>query len=140
MPDATCQQIAKGLFSSLVFGADEITAKVFESIQFIDAGGDFGVVGCFNCNRDIPLEWWQKAVDRCYEKNFIDLKVILPCCNSIGWLNDLNYEFPVGFSRFAIEIKNPVYSEAEQDWLKEETFKELEKALGCSLDWIWAHY
>ena len=65
---------------------------------------------------------------------FNDLNVSVPCCGQSTSLNDLNYIWPAGFSRFVLEAMNPNVRQttAEQDQALSET-------LGLGLRKIWMH-
>ena len=58
----------------------------------------------------------------------------MPCCNTICTLNDLAYDWPQAFGRFAIEAMNPNIGE-----LPEVHLAELEAILGTSLRVIYQH-
>jgi len=63
-----------------------------------------------------------------------NLSVTTPCCGHSTTLNDLNYVWPPGFSRFVLEAMNPNVRQttAEQD-------EALSEAIGLELRKIWMH-
>jgi hypothetical protein len=113
---------------------DNIRFEVSEAPRFIDQGSNWERVICPNCNAVIDISWWRHAMDVASESEFRSLAVIVPCCGTETYLNELKYEWPAGFARFSIEIWNP-----ELD-IAGSKLQELEIALGSSLIKIWAHY
>jgi len=75
-------------------------------IRFYDCGENFEKVTCPCCGKNLDIEWWQDEMDRTAESEFSDLRIITPCCSVISSLNELNYCFPQGFARFAININD----------------------------------
>lgn len=116
-------------FSSLDFNI-----LVTDNIRFIDQGANWKRVTCPICNSVIDDSWWQVEMDKAYANNFTDLEIVSPCCGSKISLNDLYYEWPAGFARFSIEIRNP------NENVDAEILGELENIIGTTLKKIWAHY
>ncbi|MDD5760080.1 MAG: hypothetical protein PHI06_13475 [Desulfobulbaceae bacterium] len=114
--------------------AEDISIEISEFPRFIDQGSNWERVTCPNCNAVIDIDWWQQAMDKAFKNGFKNLVVEVPCCNLEVSLNDLRYEWPAGFAKFSIEIRNP------QIELSELKLKELEHILGSSIKKIWAHY
>lgn len=73
-------------------------------------------------------------MDNAYENLFIDLTFSTPCCKKKTSLNDLNYKWPAGFSKFVVCISN-----AQNELTKSELIK-LQDIFGTTLKIIWAHY
>ena len=116
--------------------ADQIAASLSDSIQFVDAGGNWEGVFCPNCGADIESAWGD-LLDAASDGTggFRSLGIVAPCCGTATTLNDLRFGWPVGFSRFAIEIKNPRVSD-----LGSHRLAEVEVILGTRLREVWAHY
>ncbi|MCX6022738.1 MAG: hypothetical protein NTZ05_13625 [Chloroflexi bacterium] len=134
VPEAAAQETAVVLLQGWLPDADEIAAGVTEFPAFIDAGGNFETVRCPFCSTEL-LEWWPGAMDQAYASSFSDLTVTLPCCGGASSLNDLQYDWPQGFSRFVLQVRNP----------NRPTFDATELALiasvlGCQLRMIWTHH
>ena len=106
VPDAGAQMIGHGLFSSFIVKADEINVIISDEVRFVDPGDNFVSVVCPVCGTDLG-SWWQEAMDSAYENQFTDLNITTPCCNSVGSLNDLIYDWPAGFATFILEARNP---------------------------------
>ena len=77
---------------------------------------------------------WKEAMDEAYKNKFMDLSVVVPCCNSKTSLNELKYEWPAGFAQFGIEIVNP-----NRD-ISGGELHSIEIILDTKLRKIWAHY
>lgn len=86
---------------------DDIKICMSEYPEFADCGSNFESVLCPVCGVNLNMGWWEEQMDICYEKNFSDLSVILPCCGACSSMNDLDYRMPCGFSRLRIELLNP---------------------------------
>ena len=62
-------------------------------------------------------------------------KISTPCCAFVTSLNDLDYQWPAGFSRFVLEARDPNIRE-----LDKEQIEKLEEVVGGRLRQIWARY
>jgi hypothetical protein len=113
---------------------EDIKVMVSEGLRFIDPGTNWERILCPNCNASIDMEWWQNAMDKAFKNGFRDLSINVPCCSSATSLNELRYEWPAGFAKFSIEIRNPKID------IPNEVLKRIEAILGISLRKIWAHY
>lgn len=134
MPDEGLIQKALVSVKSLFVSANEIIIKQTDSPQFIDQGENFERIICPKCSETINNEWWQEAMDKAYSGSYVELNVIVPCCNSVVSLNELKYEWPAGFACFIIQILNP-----NRD-LSDEELHNIEIVLGVGLRKIWTRY
>lgn len=114
--------------------ADAIDAKIWDDIQFVDAGANLEKVYCPNCGKEIDIAWWQEAMDNAYKSKFLNLEVVLPCCGTKSTLNHLIYERASGFARFVLEVRNPG---KDMDNEKKESLQSL---LDTQILPIWALY
>lgn len=114
--------------------ADEVYFNISNDIRFIDAGANWGKIICPNCGREIDGTWWREAIEKAYENRFSDLKVVLPCCGTTSSLALLKYEWPVGFARFVLNVRNP------KNEIDDQTKKSLESLLRTSILVVWALY
>jgi len=105
-----------------------------DDVEFVDQGANFESVKCNYCEGDIDIEIWQNAMDEAYSTGFEDLSFLTPCCQKSTSLNDLIYEWPAGFAKFAMLITNPPVD------INDEAVNELETILGTKIRKIWAHY
>ncbi|QAA33611.1 hypothetical protein [Clostridium manihotivorum] len=96
--------------------ADSISWEGFENTTFIDCGSNFELVKCSHCGANISEELWQEMMSRCYaESRFDNLNIYLQCCKKTSTLNELQYIMDCVFSKFVIEILNPVEPPCNHD-------------------------
>lgn len=150
VPPVGVRDEALELFRSMVTGADEVNALVYDKVFFIPSGENLSTAFCPRCGSELPVEWWKRAMNLAGgidpdagENNTRDwrisddlssLEVTVPCCGASMSLNDMNYDWPSGFAHFALEALWPPGD------LTEEQIARLEAVLGCKLRKIWAHY
>lgn len=134
VPEPAAIEQAHRLFAACLPASYETTACVFDTVQFVDPGGNMGKILCPYCQSELAREWWQQSMDTSFAGDFLKLGVTTPCCDYRTTLNDLHYTWPVGFTRFRLEARD-----SERD-LTDEQLRELERILGTPLRKIWAHY
>lgn len=132
VPNPHAQQVARDLLMELLPEA-EVTALVSPEIEFVHPFGNWSGVRCPLCHVDIE-DWCIEAIKTASETAFENLTVITPCCGGTTSLNDLDYIWPAGFSRFCLEAMNPNVED-----LDVQEVKRLESILGCQLRRIWRH-
>lgn len=120
------------LLGSLLPVADEISARIGQEIEFVDAGENWGEIRCPACNAPLEDDWWSDQMEAAAEGNFTDLRVTAPCCGAPTSLGDLRYEWPVGFARVVVEAQNPGRDLALAE------LEQIERVLGCKLRKVWA--
>jgi hypothetical protein len=135
VPDEKAVLLAKQFLASQVSESSEVDFEVSEDIRFIAAGANFESISCPVCGKRVSIEWWSAAMDVAHKTQFSNLDIVVPCCESQTTLNHLNYNFPQGFARFVLAVRNPGISE-----LTEQSKDELERIVGCKLRVIWSHY
>ena len=121
-------------FHEYFVSADNISATTYGEIQFVDSGENFESITCPVCGSNIDMDWWSEKMSQAYETKFTQLTVETPCCHSDLSLNDLLYEWPCGFSRFALVARNPKQA------LSQEQISELTRILGDNLRVIQSRY
>ncbi len=84
-------------------------------------------ITCNVCGKPIALEEWQEAMDAAYATQFEDLHFVTACCSSVTSLNSIVYEYPLGFARFQIAIRNPA------DGFTDELVDRLQQVLNMPL-------
>jgi hypothetical protein len=97
VPTKRAQASAKKVLRAAFPDADEVASDAEELVAFQDCGESFERVRCPACARELAT------------------------------LNDLKYEEPQGFSRYALSVMNP---NAE---LRTETLVDVERVLACRL-------
>lgn len=135
IPDSAAILAAQALLKTLLPFASEITFYVAEEVEFVSCGGNMERVLCPVCRTVLDERWWTNAMDSAYgQSKFTNLAVELPCCHASSSLNDLCYEWPMGFARFQLIVRD-----AEGD-VAETALQALKELLGCALKKIWAHF
>lgn len=111
----------------------EVSAQFSEQMEFHNGGANWSGVKCAECGANVD-EWWGDAMDRAWKSRFENLGAVTPCCGHATTLNDLNYVWPAGFSRFVLKAMNPNIRQttSEQD-------EALSRALGFALRKVWMH-
>lgn len=87
--------------------AENVECKKYEQVVFVDCGENLELISCPKCNNRLSLDWWAKRMENASKNAFSNLLVTLPCCKEQVSLNDLNYHFICGFSKFEVDIINP---------------------------------
>jgi hypothetical protein len=135
VPSEAKQVLALNRFMELAPDADQIEIILSDKVRFFDCGANFERVTCPSCNADVPIEWWQGRMDADFENDGYTLRrLIVPCCGSTHTLHTLNYEWPQGFGRFAIDAMNP-----NLGMLNCEVVAEFESILEVRLRVIYQH-
>ena len=134
VPDAAKQRRARERFAEIAPEADEIEIKVSENVVFFDCGGNFERICCPSCGTEIPVEWWQEHMDEDHDDGFKLAAYATPCCEKETTLNELVYEWPQAFGRFAIDAMNPNIGKLDDKYKRE-----FEKILGTKLRVIYQH-
>jgi hypothetical protein len=135
VPPAEGQQVACDLLIRALPAATRIAIRLTEEVRFVDAGASFEAVSCPLCGAEAGIDWWRAQMSAAFERKFLDLAVTMPCCGGQTTLNDLWYDLPQGFARFAIEVTDPGATE-----LPEEVLRHLPCLLGGAVRLIWANY
>lgn len=135
VPARAAQEAAHQYTREVLDQADEITAQVTESVEFVDAGCNFESLSCPLCAADLDIDWWTGAMERAFMGEHPDLDVDTLCCNGRTSLHDLGYDAPQGFARFVLEAMNADVAE-----LPDGLLTELERILACKLRVIRARY
>ena len=135
VPDAANQRRARDRFAAAVVAADEIELDCSDTVQFIDCGSNFERAHCPACREDLT-DWWSDRMDDDYDgsNGFALATYAAPCCSKQVTLNDLAYEWPQGFAKFALSARNPRVAT-----LDESSRHELETILGTKLRVILRH-
>jgi len=128
IPSSAKQELARAKFAQIAPDAEGVSVKNFETVTFFDCGANLERILCPSCGSEIPFDWWQKTMDADYDGGFRLSAFATPCCNSPRTLNDLVYEWPQGFGRFALTAMNPNTGK-----LDVADKKSIESALGAKL-------
>ena len=134
VPDAVKQSRARDRFAELTLDAYRIEAKVSDKVEFFDCGSNFEHILCPACQSEIPVAWWQGRMEEDYGDGFKLAEYSTPCCRNLCTLQELIYDWPQGFGRFALEAMNPNLGK-----LDERYKDEIEEILGTKLRVIYQH-
>ncbi len=78
-----------------------------DSIDVVSCGANLEQISCPQCGAELAFDWWGEAVSERYGTGFSTLVVTVPCCGVETSLNELTYDWPMGFARFRIEVRQP---------------------------------
>ncbi|MCM2453984.1 hypothetical protein HGO37_01160 [Rhizobium sp. CG4] len=125
---------AVSLLKAMAPLAENVSGHFEDDVRFYDPGENWSGVKCPNCKADVE-GWWGEAMDTAFASEFKNLSAEAPCCSTTVNLNGLDYVWPAGFGRFALEALNPTMDDTthEQD-------QQLAERLGAPLRKIWARY
>jgi hypothetical protein len=133
VPAPAADEKAVALLRAAAPTAGEVSSEISEGISFRDCGGNFERVLCPGCQKEIALEQWQEWMDEDFVDGSFRLRpIITPCCDRRATLSELDYDWPQGFSRYALTARNPGGD------LKPVVAR-LEGVLGCKLRMIRQH-
>ncbi|MFF3689796.1 hypothetical protein [Streptomyces sp. NPDC002187] len=105
-----------------------------DSVEVVYCGSNLKRISCPHCGAEFASGWWGEAVSERYDEGFRTLIATVPCCDVETSLNELVYDWPMGFARFRIEIMYP-----NRAWLTDEELASLTDALGHPLRQILIH-
>ncbi|MER5446476.1 zinc ribbon domain-containing protein [Streptomyces sp. NPDC002764] len=111
-----------------------LEAKWHDGVEVVWCGSNLKRILCPHCGAECAPGWWAEAVSRRYDADFATLVVTVACCDVETSLNDLVYDWPMGFARFRIEVLYP-----NRSWLTDEELATLTDALGHPLRQILIH-
>lgn len=135
IPTRAAAQAAAELLTSYAPYAESIEAIDTGKVEFIDAGDNFEGVRCPLCQMALTLEWWVKHWEYASDNKFMDLAVETPCCRTLTSLNDLDYDWAVGFARWCLSARN-----CNTGKLSPEQVAILGQVLGHEVRIIYTHY
>ena len=109
IPDTSRQQRAVEYLRTIAPRPDEITSVVHDGIRFVHAGGNFERILCPACSAELQDRdnWWTECLNKDVDDSGFQLNVYqTPCCEARVRLNDLIYEWPMGFAMCEIQTLN----------------------------------
>ena len=106
-PAAAATAYVVELFAGPNGSVDQVEHEFHDAVTVIDSGVNTSRATCPTCGGDVPLGWVFGVVDSRHQvSNLEDLIVQVPCCGALVSLNELEYDWPMGFARFEISILN----------------------------------
>lgn len=136
VPPAGARDKAVALLRTLLPRAAEVRAILQDKLFFVDQGENLEEIRCPRCRATLVPEWWMTEMDRAGAAKFSDLSVVLPCCGAATSLHDLEYDWPAGFARFVLQVREPALA----GWLDDAAVARLEKVLGAKIRQIRTRY
>ena len=121
--------------------AHEVLAESYGHPVFIDQGANLESIICPSCETTLPLDsesnrdWWYEVSDDLENEDIRAVEVCMPCCGVVVPFEQLRFDWPAAVASFEISILNPNVRALPVDLLAE-----LERALGCEIKQVWAHY
>lgn len=139
-PSATAAQSAKayvaGLFSGPNDSVDEVDLHFYATVRFIDSGVNTSSAACAYCEGKVDLDWFLSVVDE-RRDNLARLDVAMPCCGRVASLDQLVFDWAVGFASFEIAVLNGTRIGYH---LSASELAHVGKLLGHSVRQVLAHY
>ena len=133
--DAAAAYVA-ALFSGPNDSVDEVGSDYYDAVTLIDAGVNTARVTCPRCGNRIDLAWVFNTIDE-RQHDLADLDVAVPCCGAVASLNELEYDWAMGFARFEITAMNATRAAYE---LNASELEQVATLLGHPVRQVLAHY
>ncbi|MFI5689062.1 hypothetical protein [Streptomyces sp. NPDC051636] len=105
----------------------------YDTLTVVDCGQNLRRIGCPHCGSEIDRAWYEDLVED-HPEGFSALTFPVPCCATATSLNTLDYDWPCGFARFEIAVRNP-----ERDWFTDEELTAVADVLGHPVRQTRAH-
>jgi hypothetical protein len=142
VPDPITTTRAKEVAEHLFPDADDVEVEVYPRVTLIDCGENLTVVTCPHCGAEHSFGWWADEMDRLaagdlWDAVDVEATMTTPCCEGKVTLRTLQYNWPTGFARFSVDVRNPA------PWPDQDpniSAKALGHALGVEMHALWAHY
>ena len=111
-----------------------VEALARNGVDLFFPGDNLMACACPSCKTDIPVGVWQTilAADYDDDNGFMLLRQQMPCCGERLTVNELVFDWPLAFGKFALQITDPEFDTSKQDDAK-RIAGELSPILGCNL-------
>jgi hypothetical protein len=106
-PSEEAEMAVKQLLRAMIPQHDSLEAKGQDEIVFVDCGENHERTTCPVCGADVGNDWPEWMSNSYDQSRFQDREVVVPCCGATVDLNDLQYEFPMAFASWFVELWNP---------------------------------
>lgn len=134
VPEPGRQLEARAWLASIAPEAEQIEIKESDQIEFFDCGSNFDRAVCPSCHAEIPMVWWEGRMADDHNGGFKLDKYQTSCCGAAHTLDELIYDWPRAFGRFALDVMNPNIGK-----LNELQQNLLEQILGTRVRIIYQH-
>ncbi|MFC9077893.1 hypothetical protein ACFTY7_12815 [Streptomyces sp. NPDC057062] len=111
-----------------------LQAMWHDDVEVVVCGASLEKISCPHGAAHVSSHWWAQAVSARCDEGFSTLLVVVPCCEVQTSLNELVYDWPMGFARFRIEVLYP-----NRAWLTGEELARVADALGHPVRQILIH-
>lgn len=141
VPGTREQAEAVALLSAAFPEGEDVEAEVYDTVTFIDNGENTEAIICTVCGRSLEFAdelaaEVMRQLNDAIDAGLVSTETIaMPCCRSIVAVTSVRFDWPAGFARFELSIRNPNTPRPMPD----EVRRRLEVALGSPLLEIWAH-
>jgi hypothetical protein len=132
---AEAEAYARRVFRDPDGVGQEVLVWFYDRVTAVDAGESLVQISCPRCDGDIPIAWYDSLIEETKGK-FETLDVMVPCCGALVSLDTLRFDWPCGFARFEIAVRNPARGEYE---FTSEELDMLAAILGHPVRQILAH-
>ncbi|MEQ1576674.1 MAG: hypothetical protein ABL894_03385 [Hyphomicrobium sp.] len=133
-PDTPAISAAGQYLKQAFPSSSPVEAMTRDGIDVFFPGDNLTSCSCPNCNSDIPSGVWQTILSADYDdtSGFMLLRQPMPCCGERLAVNELKFDWPVAFGKFALQITSPAFDTSNQDEAQ-RLARDLSPLLGCNL-------
>lgn len=127
---------AVALIKELLTDYDTFAVEQPDEVALYHGYENFESIHCPFCATALDIQpWWTDQLDAAYDKDtgFSSLDTTTPCCGKPVSLNDLTYDWPLGFASWAVSVMNTPSD------LSEAEVADIEDALGHAIRVVHAH-
>lgn len=112
----------------------QVEAMARDGIDVFFPGDNLATCACPSCQSDIPAGVWQTILGADYDEasGFMLLRQQMPCCGERLTVNELVFDWPLAFGKFALQLTDPEFDTSNQDEAKRIALA-LSPLLGCKL-------
>lgn len=110
----------------------QIEAMARDGVDVFFPGDNLVTCSCPSCQSDIPAGVWQTILAADYDENsgFMLLRQPMPCCAERLAVNELVFDWPLAFGKFALQLTDPEFDTSTQAEAQRIAL-ELAPLLGC---------
>lgn len=130
LPEEVTDKIVQWVITNY---SGDVFTRNSDKIEFVDCGDQLEKIRCPSCNKELSFGWWGETMDAAAANKFANLDIELPCCGKKTSLNQLDYEYPCGFSKSEVSVWNP------RKEITTDELAELSEMIGINLRIIRAH-
>lgn len=117
--------------------ASQVSIRRWDDVRLVDCGVNLESARCPTCGHDLLGDGtFVEAASAAFGASPVDLEFRTPCCATATSLDQLTCSWPVGFSRFTVDVWDPDTSTHVFD----DLLARLGPLAGCRLAVVRAHY